>query len=676
MGVVWTIPEKCKRCYTCVRECPARAIKVEAGQATVIEDRCIACGNCVKVCAMHAKAISDCTPRISSLVQAGGERVVACLAPSFPAAFHPIHPGRVISAVRALGFAEVWEVAFGAELVGRAYLELIERARQTGQRVITSCCPAIVFHVEKHMPELVPLLAPVVSPMLALGRAIKLRNPKGVRVVFIGPCIAKKNEFRDPAVAGAVDGVLTFAELDKMFAAHGVDPTEQPVSFFDGPRSHLARSFPISGGLLRSMGLTQDILENDILVTEGNQRSLEALRALAAGQCHALVNDLLFCEGCINGPVMLTEMSSFPRKEVVAGFVTEQSRHTTQRELAEALAEFSGLDLTRGFQTDPSELPRPAEEEIRRVLMEMRKFPTENQLNCGACGYGTCRAKAIAVCQGLAESEMCLPYLVEELERTCLNLQRSHEDLASTQKALVQTERLASMGQLSAGVAHELNNPLGTVLLYSHMLLRQMRADDPQRADLEMIASEATRCKSIVRGLLDFARQSRVHKTPVDVACLLEDVVRIMAPRLQGGEVRLEVEAQPGLAPVPLDEAQIKQLLVNLVSNGIDACGARGLVQLHAAASADGRQLVLTVRDDGCGIPEEHMARLFSPFFTTKEPNKGTGLGLAIAYGVVKMHAGDIGVDSTAGHGTTFAVRLPMEPRAEEPTGAQGSAHG
>jgi signal transduction histidine kinase/NAD-dependent dihydropyrimidine dehydrogenase PreA subunit len=659
VGVVWTIPEKCKRCYTCVRECPARAIKVEAGQATVIEERCIACGNCVRVCAQNAKAIADCIPRIRGLVE-GPARVIACLAPSFPAAFHPIPPGQVISAVRALGFAEVWEVAFGAELVSRAYLRILERARQTGQRLITSSCPAIVFYIEKHMPELVPNLVPVVSPMVAVGRAIKRRHPPGTRVVFIGPCIAKKNEFRDPAVAGPIDGVLTFAELGRMLAGRDIDLASQPVSFFDGPRSHLARSYPISGGLMRSVGLTQDILENDILVTEGNQRALEALRAMSEDRTRARLVDLLFCEGCINGPIMLNDLGAFARKEIVAAFVNERSRHTTQRELDEAISEFGDLDLAREFHADALVLPQPGEADIQRVLEGMHKYPAENQLNCGACGYATCREKAIAVCQGLAESEMCLPYLVEELEDTCQELKRSHEDLASAQKLLVHSERLASMGQLSAGVAHELNNPLGTVLLYSHMMLRQVPGDDPRRADLEMVVSEATRCKTIVRGLLDFARQSRVNKAPVELGELFDDVARIMQPRLAGGRVRLGIELAPGLSAVMMDAAQIKQVLINLVGNGLDACGEQGEVVLRACLAGDGRWVVIEVQDDGCGIPPEHMPKLFNPFFTTKEPTRGTGLGLAIAYGVVKMHAGDISAQSKPGQGTTFRVRLPL----------------
>ena len=671
-GVVSTIPEKCRRCYTCVRECPAKAIKVEIGQAMVMEERCIACGNCVKVCAVNAKEIVDCSPRISGMLNLG-EKVIACLAPSFVAAFHPVSPGTIITAIRKLGFAEVWEVAFGAELVSRCYTNVFAEAKKTGKSVITTPCPAIVAYVEKHMPTLLPALAPIVSPMIAVGKAIKRRYGEQVRVVFFGPCIAKKNEFRDPAVAEIVDGVLTFRELASMFMEHGIVPKDLQESFFDGPRAHLARSYPISGGLLRSSGLSQDILENDVVVTEGKDRVLEVLKEIEAGQAQARFYDLAFCEGCINGPVVLNNLSSLTKKQIVANFVNEQARHTTQRELAESLAELEDMDLSRTFTAHDVKLPQPSEKEIQWALRIMRKEHLVDQLNCGTCGYRTCREKAIAVCQGIAEPEMCLPYLVEELESSFEQIKYSHLELAAAQDRLLQSERLASMGQLSAGVAHEINNPLGTVLIYSHMMLKQLPEGDPRKADLEMIVSEATRCKTIVRGLLDFARQSRVNKIATNIGTLLNEIRAIINSRIAGSGVTLILDVPPDLPDVMMDAAQIKQLLINLVSNGIDACGERGEVTVSTRYNQDLKDLNIRVSDNGCGIPPENMSKLFSPFFSTKAPTKGTGLGLAIAYGVVKMHMGDITADSEVGKGTTFTITLPVEVSGVFPMESQAS---
>jgi two-component system NtrC family sensor kinase len=659
MGVVATIPEKCKRCYSCVRECPAKAIKVIGGQATVIEEQCIGCGNCVKVCAQKAKRIEDSTQEVRAFLEAK-ERVFACLAPSFPVAFYPTNPGRMIAALRRLGFGDIWEVAFGAELISREYTKVFKDALQNGKYVISTPCPAIVSYIEKYMPSLHDALAPVVSPMIAVGRAIRRRYGSGVRIVFIGPCIAKKNEIRDPYVQGVIDAVLTFEEMQTMICEAGIDPEEQKISDFDGPPCHLGRTFPIPGGLLRTTGLQADILENDVLITEGKDRVLGVLKELEEGKSKAKLFDLLFCEGCINGPKMPVEMSVFTRKEQLTDYIIEHNRFTVRRDLTEALAEFDDLDLSREFSRQTVLLPQPSEEEIAAALKAMRKFGPEDQLNCGSCGYPTCRDKAIAVCQGLAEIEMCLPYLVEELETTLRELQDSHRELASAQSRLIQTERLASMGQISAGVAHEINNPLSTILLYSHMLLKHHKQKDAQSEEVQMILSEATRCRTIMRGLLDFARQSRVAKEATNLAALVEEVVDNMRMKVKDSQVCLGTEIQPDLPEASVDADQIRQMLVNLIQNGIDAIDTTGKVVTSARKPEDQECLEIQVRDTGRGMSPEVLSEIFTPFFTTKQLGKGTGMGLSIVYGVVKMHSGEISADSEVGKGTTFSVRLPL----------------
>ncbi len=663
MGIVSTIPEKCKRCYSCVRECPARAIKVLAGQATVIEEQCIACGNCVKVCAQKAKRIEDGTMLVRHILS-GGQRAFACLAPSFPVAFHPTHPGRIISALRALGFADVWEVAFGAELISREYTKLVQEALRTGRYLISTPCPAIVSYVEKYLPSLRGTLAPIVSPMLATARAIRRRCGPGLRIVFIGPCIAKKNEIRDPFVRGEVDAVLTFEELQRMLAEAGIDPEELKVSGFDGPACYLGRSLPISGGLLRTTGLQADILENDLLVTEGKDRVMTVLKEIAEGQSKARLFDVLFCEGCINGPKIGSGLSVFAKKEMLTDYIIEQNRFTMRRELMEAMGELSSLDLKREFSPQAVVLPQPTEEEIAGALTAMRKLTPEDQLNCGSCGYPSCRDKAVAVCQGLAEIEMCLPYLVEELEKALKELQESHRELASTQSRLVQTEKLASMGQISAGVAHEINNPLSTILLYSSLLLKRHQEEDPEAEEVQMILGEATRCRNIMRGLLDFARQSRVAKTPTDLEAVIREVVGNMSLKIRDGAVRIGSLVQPDLPRIPLDADQIRQMLINLVQNGIDAIAGAGEVAVEASLGEAEDAIEIRVRDTGGGMPPQVVAEIFTPFFTTKQLGKGTGMGLSIVYGVVKMHSGEIWVDSSVGRGTTFFIRLPL---AEKP---------
>jgi signal transduction histidine kinase len=281
-------------------------------------------------------------------------------------------------------------------------------------------------------------------------------------------------------------------------------------------------------------------------------------------------------------------------------------------------------------------------------------------LNCGACGYDTCREHAVAIAKGLAENEMCLPHDIEQLRTVVNELEATNQQLASAQEALVQSEKMASMGQLAAGIAHEVNNPLGVVLMYAHLLLDDCEKDSPMRDDLRMIAEQADRCKKIVAGLLHFARQNKVVRSPVDVHDLIARSLRtIPMPE----NIAVEIDADVADRIVEIDRDQMVQVLTNLISNAIAAMEpGGGTLTLRAGGDAD--RVWIAVCDTGVGVPEENLKKIFEPFFTTKLMGKGTGLGLAVTYGIVKMHSGDIRVQSQADPnagptGTTFTVTLP-----------------
>jgi len=259
-----------------------------------------------------------------------------------------------------------------------------------------------------------------------------------------------------------------------------------------------------------------------------------------------------------------------------------------------------------------------------------------------------------------------------KIEAADEDLKKAYRELQEKQELLVQKEKLASVGQLSAGVAHEINNPLGTILVFSHMLLKEIPPDDPKRTDIEMIVSEADRCKSIVRGLLDFARQSKISKSSTNLTVLINEVVSIMNVKAQEKNVGLTVDTSAGLPPIDIDFDQLKQALVNLVNNAVDAVSVNGKVSISARNTPAGDAVEIDVSDNGCGIPEKNISSLFTPFFTTKEMGKGTGLGLAIAYGIVKMHSGNITVKSRPDEGSVFTIRIPYRT-AEDPSRRDGN---
>jgi two-component system NtrC family sensor kinase len=657
-SIIQTIGDRCKRCYHCVRNCPAKAIKVVEGQATVVEERCIACGNCYRVCAQEAKRIESGIETTRELLAGGGE-VVAAVAPSFPAAFNTVRPGQFIGGLRQMGFTRVVEVAFGADLVAREYRKLI--AHKNGRPMLTSPCPALVSYVEKFAPELVPNLAPVVSPMIALGRALKQHHWLEAHIVFIGPCTAKKNEIRDPDVAGVIDVVLTFAGLREMLEEAKIDLSAASDSDLDPPRAALGRIFPLSGGLLHTAAVQQDLLDNTILVTDGMQRVQRLMEDIQKGEVHAGIVDVLFCEGCINGPVMGTPAGEVHRKELVSDYV--RNEQTLSPEEAEAfLAQYDDVDLTRAYTGPPVAAAMPSEEEIKQALARINKFSEEDELNCSACGYTSCREKAIAVCQGLAEAEMCLPYLIEETQKALAELTRSHDALASTQERLVQAEKLATIGQLAAGVAHQVNNPLSTVLLYSHLLLRQLATTDPNREDLQVIADEASRCRNIMVALLNFARQNRLKLTSFDLNQLLDSLLTMETRKV--GQVEVVRDFVPDLPTMVADADQLTQVFQNTIDNAFEAMGGLGTLTVSTRRRDEDR-VEVQFADTGPGLEEDVAARVFDPFFTTKPPGQGTGLGLAIAKGIVKMHHGDITLTSRPEGGALMTVTLLLHTPVE-----------
>jgi len=668
MTVVSTIKEKCRRCYTCVRKCPAKAIKVEDGQAKVVAERCIACGSCIKVCPQEAKAIRDSIAPVKDLFWNSPE-IIACLAPSFPAAFPQAKPGQIITAVRSLGFPEVMEVAFGADLVAKAHARLAKR--NPNKLFISSPCPALVLYIEKYFPSLVDHLAPIVSPMVAMGRVIKRSLRPGAKVVFIGPCIAKKEEIDDPKVAGDVDAVLTFVELDQMFQEAGLILEKLPESAADGPLPRLGRIFPVPGGLLRSAAMKEDICQNRILVTEGKAACTQILEEILEGAVEAKFLDLLFCEGCINGPGFPNDLSAFARKELVASYVQSRLKAEGEGRHKADIRKYSRVALQRNFRPDDRRLTTPSPDIIREILRRTNKIHPEDELNCGACGYASCQEKASAVYWGLAENEMCLPYLIDQLEENLSQLAQSHAELRETQQQLIQSEKMASVGQLAAGVAHEINNPLGTILLYSHMILEKLEQKDDRREELDTIAKEAARCRDIVRGLLDFARQRKLQVENVNVNKILEETLSLVAAQPSFQRVKVLTTLDPSLPPTGGDPVQLKELFLNILSNAGEAMPKGGTVTV-SSRFLDGaaRQIEVMIRDTGQGIPPENLDKIFMPFYTTKKIGQGTGLGLAIAYGIVKMHRGAIEVKSKVGEGTVFWVKLPASAPANNPESA------
>jgi len=641
MSIVYTDKEKCKGCYACIRGCPCKAIRVREGLAEVIRERCIACGTCIKVCVPRAKQVESDMGIVWQLL-AQYTNVIVILSASFPAALLKCRPGQLVAALKKLGFSEVMEDAFGAELVGQEYAQLLSKDKD--RLVLSSNCPAVVAYIEKYYPRLIDNLAPIVSPMIAMGRVIKWQHNPEAKVVFIGPCVAKKAEAVDENVTGVIDAVLTFAELKEMFAAKEINPETEEEGQFSGPKPNLGRLFAMSGGLFKVAGLSDNILKNDVINVHGRDYVVKILREFAQSDIAARLVNLHFCHGCIDGPVIDNELSGFRRKELIANYAV---READPEQTDGDIEEYADIDLSRKFTAEAIGLAIPSEEDVEAVLREIGKADPQLQMNCGACGYGSCRELAIAVCQDLAEVNMCWPYVVNKLE--------------AIQRDLIQMEKLTSLGQLAASIAHEVNNPIAGVLVYTQLLTKKLTADTlPKEKALDYLSrmeSELARSSRLIRNLLDFARQTKPALRLVNINEVIDRALSLVAHSAQMQHVEVIKNLSPTLPEVMADPDQLQQVCTNLILNAIQAMPEGGTLTLHTSADSKG-QVKIEVQDTGIGISQENLQKLFTPFFTTKKEVKGVGLGLAVSYGIIQRHQGRIEVDSEEGKGTTFAIYL------------------
>ena len=388
----------CKNCYKCIRNCPVKSIRFSGNQAHIISNECILCGQCFVVCPQNAKEIVNETEKVKVLLQSG-DPVIVSLAPSFIANYEGAGINGMRKALKQLGFYDVEETAIGATMVKNEYQRMLQEEER--DVVISSCCHSINLLIQKHYPAALEYLADVVSPMQAHCNDIKKRFPNA-KTVFIGPCVAKKDEAEH--YEGIVDGVLTFEELTEWLKEEGV---EIPLEM-DNDLCSRARFFPTTGGVLKTM--SQDVPGYTYLALDGVDTCIAAIKDVIDGKIHNCFIEMSACVGsCISGPVM----EKYHRASSVKDYISiAEYAGTKDFEVAQPKA----LEMKKSFEFIEQRFPMPSDMEIMNVMRQMGKFKPSQELNCGSCGYNTCREKAIAICHGKAEISMCLPFLKDKAE--------------------------------------------------------------------------------------------------------------------------------------------------------------------------------------------------------------------------------------------------------------------
>ncbi|WP_462319300.1 [Fe-Fe] hydrogenase large subunit C-terminal domain-containing protein [Marinilabilia sp.] len=493
-------PEKCNLSLTCIRVCPAKAIKIVEKHAEIIPSRCIGCGNCVTMCAQDAIEVRDEKVRVKNLLE-GETPVAAVCDPAISSEFVDITDYRkFVGMLRALGFSYVMEGAFGIDLVSFKYRELLYNFQ--GKYYITTKCPPVTSYVEKNHPELVDNLAPIVPPYVAMSKVTRRLYGEGTRVVYLTACVAAKDDARKFKGDGKTDGVLTFQELRKMFAEKHITENSVEYSDFDPPIGRKGGLFPINRGMLQAVDINQDLLSASIIVTEGRSNFLQSLQEFKTEIGLQQHLDLFYCEGCIMGPGNSPGGKKFNRRSQVIKYVKKRLKDFDYEKWQQQIESFSDLDLSQSFKEQDQRLPYPEESEIQRVLHEMGKSKVEDQLGCGACGYPSCREFAVAYCQGLTNYEMCYTYTIHKLHTFIGKLNATNEKLKKTKEALKQSEEKAREEEKLARQAAETTTAMLNKIRAGVVIVDEdLKIIESNNSFVNMLGEDAEHINEMIPGL-------------------------------------------------------------------------------------------------------------------------------------------------------------------------------
>ena len=501
--VIYINEEKCRNSYSCVRVCPVNALEVrpERAHPVIIADRCIGCGLCFLACSPRAIEFRDSKSHVRQLLQSG-RQTAALIAPSIASEFDDITDYRkFVGMIRSLGFTSVHEVSFGVDLVAYAYKRLFEESG--GKYYITSNCPSIVEMIEKYHPHLVPNLAPLVSPVIASAMVTRDLYGDDVANVFIGPCIDIKEEARLYGEKNLVEAVLTFIEIRQLFEEKEIQEKTVKMSEFDPPFGNWGALYPYPAGILQAAGIKRDLVSSHVITASGSEDVREAIKDFD----HHIDTirhhfNLFFCPGCMLGPGMIRHDERFRRRSLVKQYAEKRVENLDKVQWQKDLERWSKLDLSRQFRANDQRIPEPTPEAIGEVLKIIGKDSRAEELNCNACGYGSCREFAATVAKGLAVPEMCHTYNLLNKQEYIETLRQTNKKLSETKKALKDSEEQAMREKDAAQDASDTMNsmlnklPNGVVIVDNELKILQSNA-----RFLEIIGEDAKAIAEIIPGL-------------------------------------------------------------------------------------------------------------------------------------------------------------------------------
>ncbi|MBK6967132.1 MAG: 4Fe-4S dicluster domain-containing protein [Bacteroidales bacterium] len=497
--------EKCMVCFACVRACPVNAIQVKSNTEAplVVHDRCIGCGSCLQVCAPLAISYRDACEETRALL-ASGSKVAAIVAPSISGEFDDITDYRkFVRMIRELGFSYVNEVSFGVDMVAEQYHELFTNFM--GRYYITANCPPIIALIEKFYPGIIDNLAPVITPMIATAQLVRQLYGNDLKVVYIGPCIAAKDEALRYDGTSKVDAVLTFVELRKLFNEFEIKESTVEYSDFDPPLGYKGSLYAVSNGILQAANLSEDLMEGSIISAEGKENVLEAIREFESSVDFIRKHfNLFYCEGCLMGPGTSHGGKKYVRKTLVTDYANKKLKNFNVRTWQKACKKHIALtNFQAVIQLDDQRLPVPPEGKTDEILKIIGKLNSEDKLGCGACGYESCRDFARAVAQGLTKTDMCITYSQKSKQDFIKTLKLTNEKLAHTQEALVESEQKARKEQQLAQEALERTSSMLQKLPSAIVIVDEnLKVIESNQSFINILGEDAADINEIIPGLV------------------------------------------------------------------------------------------------------------------------------------------------------------------------------
>jgi iron only hydrogenase large subunit-like protein len=501
--VLYIDEKKCRNSYSCVRVCPVNAIEVKPQKQHpfILPERCIGCGLCFVTCAPGAIRFRDSKEEVKKLLSSP-VKTAALIEPSIASEFDDITDYRkFVAMIRKLGFDYVHEVSFGVDLVSAAYARLFSKSE--GKYYITANCPSIVKYIRKFYPDLVPNLAPLVSPMIATAMVVRDIYGPDVRIVQIGPCIDEKDEALNYDDGRLVSSVLTFIELRQLFEEFRITERQVKMSDFDPPHGNWGALYPLPAGIIQAGGIKRDMVSSSVITASGKEDIIEAIsdfdKYIDTIQHHF---NLFFCHGCLLGPGMEHHRERFHRRALVRRYTEKRTGRLDTASWKKNMERWSALNLSRIFTPDDQRIPNPPAEAVNEVLKIIGKNLPADEVNCGACGYKSCKEFASTVASGLAIPEMCHTFNLRNKQEYIETLRQTNRKLAETKEALRESEELARREkEIAQSTSDMMNNmleklPSGVVVVDNNLKILHSN-----QSFITLIGEDAKTIADVIPGL-------------------------------------------------------------------------------------------------------------------------------------------------------------------------------